>query len=658
MTTRKAFVGILLAALSCAAFAADVRPAAFRQLAPGAVKPDGWLRDVLRLQAEGITGYAEELYEDIGKSDWLTGGRRGGDFQWERGPYYARGLQTLAWQLDDPELKARAKNWVEAIFKGQLADGDFGPRRESWWANMLALYLVRDWYLISGDARCVDFVRRYARFQQDALKKKSLHGDSMWACARGGDGMEVFLDFYDLTGERDFLDAAELYRSQTAPWTEFYHTGSRNESYQEHIVNFNQGMKTPALVWRLTGDPRAARAYDAAMAADGWSQLYAGRPDRMQNGEEPLSGRNASGGTELCAQAERIVSCADQIAVLANVRAADDMETVAYNCLPATIYPDFTGIRYYLALNCPRADNNRLFYAHNAQANAITPSPHAGYGCCRSNFHIAWPKFVQSMWMATADGGLAAVAYGPCTVRAKAGGGDVAFRMVTDYPFRGKVTLEVVEGGGSFPLHVRIPSWAAGERDAGTFRRIVREWRRGDRLTFDFTPKTEVEKGWSFNAACVRRGPLLFAWNVPAREKVVRDFGGGFATRELLPEKAWNVALALPASGDAAEGVEVVDDGAPITSQPFACGRAPVKLRLRGCRTDEVRWGNFRYEATGTCVEPPPSPIRAPRDWCTLELVPLGCTQTRVTIFPWAATADFRVRPDEEVYGGGRIERP
>ena len=429
---------MMAAAMSvAAAFAGEVRPTAFRQLAPGVVKPDGWLRDVLRLQAEGITGHAEELYKDIGESDWLTGGRRGGEFEWERGPYYARGLQVLAWQLDDATLKERAQGWIEAILKSQRDDGDFGPKRENWWANMLALYMMRDNYLATGDIRCAEFVKKYARFQQTALKKKSLHGDSMWACARGGDGMEVFLDFYDLTGDAEFLEAAKLYMSQTAPWTEYYYTGSRNESYQEHIVNFNEGLKEPALVWRLTGDKRAAGAYAAAMDKGGWSQLYAGRPDRMQNGEEPLSGRNASGGTELCAQAERIISCADQVSVFANVKAADDMETVAYNCLPATIYPDFTGIRYYLPLNCPRADNNKLFYAHNPQVYSITPSPHSGFGCCRSNFHIAWPKFVQSMWMATADGGLAAVAYGPCTVRAKVGSKDVAMRMVTDYPFRG-----------------------------------------------------------------------------------------------------------------------------------------------------------------------------------------------------------------------------
>ena len=38
------------------------------------------------------------------------------------------------------------------------------------------------------------------------------------------------------------------------------------------------------------------------------------------------------------------------------------------------------------------------------------------FGCCTANLHQGWPKLVASMWMATPDGGLAAVAYGPCSV--------------------------------------------------------------------------------------------------------------------------------------------------------------------------------------------------------------------------------------------------
>ena len=74
---------------------------AMERLPPGSVRPEGWLREQMELQRKGLTGHAEKLYVDIGESDWLTGGKRGGQFAWERGPYYAKGLVALAFALDD-----------------------------------------------------------------------------------------------------------------------------------------------------------------------------------------------------------------------------------------------------------------------------------------------------------------------------------------------------------------------------------------------------------------------------------------------------------------------------------------------------------------------------------------------------------------------------
>lgn len=49
--------------------------AAQSSLPIGAVRPTGWLRVQLEKQRDGVTGHAEELYDDIGRSDWLTNGK-------------------------------------------------------------------------------------------------------------------------------------------------------------------------------------------------------------------------------------------------------------------------------------------------------------------------------------------------------------------------------------------------------------------------------------------------------------------------------------------------------------------------------------------------------------------------------------------------------
>ena len=82
----KTLLVAFLALLANGVVAGDVRPTVMDVLPLGSVRPEGFLRDRLVRQAEGLTGHAEELYDDIGKSDWLTGGKSGGMYAWERGP--------------------------------------------------------------------------------------------------------------------------------------------------------------------------------------------------------------------------------------------------------------------------------------------------------------------------------------------------------------------------------------------------------------------------------------------------------------------------------------------------------------------------------------------------------------------------------------------
>lgn len=63
-----------------------------------AIKPEQWLRDQLRIQADGLTGHLEEHWADVGPGNGWIGGK--GE-SWERGPYYLDGLLPLAmcWRM-------------------------------------------------------------------------------------------------------------------------------------------------------------------------------------------------------------------------------------------------------------------------------------------------------------------------------------------------------------------------------------------------------------------------------------------------------------------------------------------------------------------------------------------------------------------------------
>lgn len=632
--------------LACSVGGADVQglaEPAMEVLPLGSVRPTDWLAEQLLKQSDGLTGHAEELYDDIGKSDWLTGANVGKEYAWERGPYYAKGLVSLAFVLDDATLKGKARRWVDAILGSQRADGDFGPKARNWWANMIALWLLRDWCEATGDVRVVPFLERYFAFQREAVKVHPFAADSKWAAARAGDELDVVLWLYRRTRKAEWLDFARTVSAQSADWTTYYYRGGdpagRNANgCRSHIVNFMQGLKTPALQSLLDGDARKRGAYAAAFAPDGWAMRLYGRPDRMVNGSEPLSDRSASGGTELCAIAERILSCQTVLAATGDLAAADDLEIVAYNSLPATLAKDGRGMRYYCLLNQPTCEDKPLLFANNGAGSgpnrngAICPGPHAGFGCCRSNFHFAWPKFVQSMWMRR-GGGLAAVAYGPCRVTADVGGRMVTLAMSTGYPFDGKVEIRVLEGGGRFPIFARVPQ-GSGLPDAGQFRTFARDWKPGETIELDFPLATRLSF-WENEAVAVMRGPLLFALRMPAEEKAVPRYPVPFENRwiegetefprkEIRPTAPWNYALLL--NRDRTLAGATVEDA----------GDEGVSIRARAVKTDFGGWGYMRDVTTGRAVDPPPSPVpdeggRAE----TVALVPMGLTEIRIALFPW-----------------------
>src|SRR5687768_16370518 len=107
---------------------APLRENPFIELPLGAVKPMGWLKEMLVRQKTGATGNLDRLYPLVmnERNGWLGGD---GD-QWERGPYWIDGLLPLAYILDDKALINKAKPWVEWAIKSQQPDGYFGPSKD------------------------------------------------------------------------------------------------------------------------------------------------------------------------------------------------------------------------------------------------------------------------------------------------------------------------------------------------------------------------------------------------------------------------------------------------------------------------------------------------------------------------------------------------
>ena len=236
------------------------------------------------------------------------------------------------------------------------------------------------------------------------------------------------------------------------------------------------------------------------------------------------------------------------------------------------------------------------------------------------------------MWMRR-GAGLAAIAYGPSRLETTIAGRRVVIVQETGYPFDGRISLRIVEGGGKFPLYARVPAWSPVE-DAGRFRTFDREWKAGDRIELEF-PMPVTTSLWAGDAVAVRRGPLLYAlrpeseerivprYRVPFEKRWIENGGGDFPRKEILPKSPWGYALVLDADRRLPQA-DVVGAGSDL------------QIRVKAVKTDFGGWGYMRDVTTGRAVDPPASPL--PDEGAQVEtigLVPMGCAQIRITLFPW-----------------------
>ena len=110
----------------------------------------------------------------------------------------------------------------------------------------------------------------------------------------------------------------------------------------------------------------------------------------------------------------------------------------------------------------------------------------------------------------------------------------------------------------------------------------------------------------------------------------------GFPRRELHPDSPWGYALVRGADGAFACEASPVSLG----ENPFRPGCAPVTLRMKAVSTNFGGWGYMREGASARAIDPPPSPVpSAGTPTTTVELVPFGSTQIRISLFPWTQFA-------------------
>jgi len=638
----------------------ELRPPKYRTLPLGAIEPAGWLKRQLRIQAEGISGHLDEFWPDVRDSQWFGGEAEA----WERAPYWLDGTIPLAYVLGDETLLAKVRGYVDHIVANQHEDGWLGPRQMiaasgatvqasyDLWGQILATkVLLQAWDGARTDGDC-DRAGAIRDALAKALRCIDRHIDRAplfnWGQFRWFEALPAIAALYEEAGEAWLVDLAVKLRGQGFDWTAFFTADSGwpcaeptphgRWNYMGHVVNNAMAPKAPALWWRFSGD-EAERDVPTRMIT---SLLdHHGVSTGMFTGDECLAGKRPTHGTELCAVVEYAFSLEMLLSALGDPLFGDHLEQTIFNALPATFSPDMWSHQYDQQANQVLCTvDERIWNTNGPESNAYGVEPN--YGCCTANLSQGWPKFAGHLWMATPDGtGLAAVAYAPSKVRATLGGVPVGVELDTEYPFRDTLAFTVTaDAPATGSLWLRIPAWAIGATlrlpegavespTPGTFYEVARTWEGTTELVLTLPMAPALRHGLN-DAITVQRGPLTFALRMGEDWRRIHE---GEPYRE-LPHADWEVypttpwAYALDVS-DGTLAQDVVFHEGEVGEVPFSPEGAPVTATVRARALPA-------WEMDGaSAADVPQSPVTSDEPVEVVTLIPYGCTNLRITEFPW-----------------------
>ncbi len=599
----------------------------YRSFTTDNIRPSGWMKDQLRLQAQGLNGNLDKVWKDVRDSAWIGGHDEG----WERVPYWLDGFIPLAYLLDDDDLKQRAKKYIDAILGQQCDDGWICPCTEEQrstydtWAVLLITKVLIVYYECSGDDRIPDAVYRVMKNYHDLLTGSEVSLFN-WGKFRWFEGFIALNFLYERYGEDWIRDLARIIKEQGADYTSFSNLWKKPMKiwkFQTHIVNLCMMLKSEAVSCDLLGEDYTG------LADDLYDMLYEynGTPVGIITGDECLAGPSPIRGTELCGVVELMYSCEILYRYTGDSKWADLLEKIAFNALPAAISDDMWAHQYDQMSNqilCKRFGGNPVFGTNNQDSVMFGLEPN--YGCCTANFGQGWPKFMLSAYAYNDEEIICAVPI-PSVLQTEG----VRIVLDTEYPFENTFRYTITSDR-RFRFRIRIPEFAKmtvlNKADMDDGKDLLIDVDPGT-STYDVSYVTvPVMKKRDSGLVYIQNGSLIYS--LPRRYTankieytscgVERKFP--YCDYEYTSEDEWRYALSRRTSFRRIRNSD--SDGIPFSSK-----RPPDSMFVTGAR---INWGFEEEYDNVCCADPGEVYVHGKNE--ELELIPYGCAKLRITEFP------------------------
>jgi hypothetical protein len=631
-----------------------LQKAYFVKMPTGSIKAGGWLKKVLELQRDGLTGNLGEISIWLSKNNnaWLNKEGKG-EYGWEELPYWLKGYANIGYMVGDKKMIAEAKFWIDAVLNNQRDNGDFGPAVErkgnrDLWTNMPMLWCLQSYYEFTKDPRVIPFMTKYFKYQLSIPDDKFL--EDYWENSRGGDNMISVYWLYNHTGDKFLLELAGKVHKNTANWRQ------SNDLPNWHNVNIAQCFREPATFYLQSHNPKDLEATynDFRLIRDIYGQVPGGMFGADENARKGYNDPRQA--VETCGMVEQMTSDQMLLSTTGDSFWAENCEDVAFNTFSAAFTPDYRSLRYLTAPNMVISDGKNHNPGIDNSGPFLMMNPFSSR-CCQHNHSAGWVYYAENSWMATPDNGLAAQLYTQGQVNAKVGNGTpVSITETTKYPFEDQVSFTVnTVKAISFPLYLRIPAWCKGasvningvavkvNNSSGDYIRLTKTWKNGDKVTLHLPMQLKVRQ-WeqNKNSVSVNYGPLTYSLKI--EEKYIKEDSKKTAigdsrwqpgadpqkwpSYEIHPASAWNYGLLIDEKHPESS-IKIVRRAWPRDNNPFTNAGAPIQLIAKGKKIP-----NWTIDQYGLCSVLPQSPVENSEPVTQLTLVPMGGARLRISSFP------------------------
>lgn len=599
------------------------------------ITPKGWIKEFLERQADGLSGHPEAMSYPFNTNLWNGPIKRmsthgAGWWRFEQTAYYSDALIRLGYILGREEMSRKVEEGIRytiahAREDGRLGDDDvLNSERLFMWPQAVFFRAMKAMYDKTGD-----------RTIPAALEKYYLaYTPEQLGSYRNVVNIEGVLWTYGITGNKALLELAkEAYDKGTF---ELYPALADEEGCPHlHGVTYCEELKLPAILYMWTGEERYRRI---AEILEQKLVNYNMLPDGLPSSAEHVLGNSIANAHESCDISDFTWTEGYFLQMSGDGSFADRIEKAIFNALPGAITKDFKAIQYLSNINqfiCTGESNGNPF-KYGRPWTAYRPTHEVE--CCIGNIQRAMPNYVSRMWLRNPKGGLVAALYGPCEINCDG----VRIEEQTRYPFDGSIRFVFhCDKAVRMPFSFRIPDWCRKvdlfvngrkcdlKTEAGSFASLNRRFCDGDviELLFDMPVRITHPAGQGIS---FERGPLLFAYSIPTRrEEDTKVYPRMRGKRSENPDfKCWNMTPAGRFNyGIDDHSFKLLKNNVPEEAYPFDYPPFSIRVIGKGLPWELVE-GRF------TPPLPPFSVKKIPGDKADLDLVPYGCTQLRLTVFP------------------------